>query len=419
MKKSVAIRALCLVVASVVLSGAVAAAAFMGSPYEILKRAILDGMSSLNATVEGQMTVTVDGEIQQTQKSYVISGDDGYLNYYFDENGDQSGYYYSANGLEILPSYTAEDGTQWYFANVVPKDNVNVYRGGGSALIGPGMITSETRNSAQMRFIELAIDLLVGDLKNNITMSSDDGIRKIHGTLTESQIPELAKAGIDMLVEQSSGGYYWDQREISLNGNERVYEDIRITNGEKTITTWKQSIRPMTSEEKKAWENGTYNIQTYDNDGYFDVVFINDHPYALTEPPERISEKTVPAVRADYENRGPLDIPMKSLTVNYLHGEAEVDADGNLLYIDVGGSATLTDIFGETSEVEIRADARFSDIGASNFACPIPGAEQLLTPDYMKAHFGIEYYVGLYFTLNPDGSINADSVTTTYPGEFS
>ena len=107
---------------------------------------------------------------------------------------------------------------------------------------------------------------------------------------------------------------------------------------------------------------------------------------------------------------------MQALAINYVHGEAEVDNDGNLLRANVNGSVTITDIFGQENSIEVTADASFTDIGTSNAECPIGGAEQLLTPDYMKNNFGNEY-MSVFFTVNQDGSINADSVTTKYPGE--
>jgi hypothetical protein len=68
--------------------------------------------------------------------------------------------------------------------------------------------------------------------------------------------------------------------------------------------------------------------------------------------------------------------------------------------------------------IEITANAQFSDIGTSNPICPIPGAEIVMTSEAMKERFDVEYAF-LYFTLNPDGSVNVDSITTTYPREQS
>ena len=204
MKKSIAVRVLCLAVASVVLTGAVAVAAVMGSPYETLKRAVLDAVTYRNVTLESSMTVTVNGEPVTEEKSHEIYGDAGSMRYYFDQNGDPNRFSYFAHGLTLQPGYTAEDGTQWYYANVYPRERFTFSHERSSV----AMISPQDRDSSRMRFMELVADALIGDLKNNITMSSGDGVRLIRGTLTESQVPELAKVGLDMLAEQSGGYHY-------------------------------------------------------------------------------------------------------------------------------------------------------------------------------------------------------------------
>jgi hypothetical protein len=276
------------------------------------------------------------------------------------------------------------------------------------------MLSPEERNSSKVRFFELLADTLTGDLKNNVTMTVDNGARTISGTLTESQIPELAKAFVDMAVERSGERYTYN--DLGFEGDERVFEQINISNGVKTVTTRKQGVRPLTPEETEAWDKG----RLYFNSGEQNYgIFVDDGDYYLnTSQEEIVSEYSAPATREDYPNDGSYDtLPLKDLTVNYLHGEAEIDADGNLLSVDFSGTATGIDIFDGVNTIEMNIYARFTDNGTSDPVCPMPGAEELLTPENMKARFGSSGYVGVYFTLNPDGSINADSITTKHPGE--
>lgn len=415
MKKSVKVRVICLITAALVLGGAVTVAAVLGSPYETLKNALLDVLFSRNATEEGFLTVTVNGIVEQDSKFHTIQGDDSSLTYYFNNDGDVTGYRYSSNGLMVGPyGAVSSDGliwsSQWYRAHATPQYDNYYERTGQFAMFGP-----DERGSSQTRFFELLADALVGDLKNNITMTSENGIRYIRGTLTGSQMPELVKAGVDMLIEQSS--YYRNIREdVSFDGKEYVYRTIELSRGEKIISNWKVSVRSMTAEEKEDWENGTFYSRT--TDLFWGVTHIDDNPYIMQSAETRIDEYTVPATPDDYSYvYSTLDIPMQSLVIDYVHGEAEVDMDGNLLYISVTGTATAVDIFGAVKAIEVKAASRFYDIGTSNPACPIPGAELLLTPDYMNSHFG-NPYIGVYFTLSDDGSINPESVTTTYPGEL-
>jgi len=332
MIKNVKIRVLALIIASVMLGGALMVAAIMGSPYETLKNAVLDALTYRNVTIDSKFTININGEVYEESKSYYINGDNSALSCYFDNDGNLVTFNYTSKNFTIYPNTTEVNGEQWYSAQLISSYNNN-YIAIDTGVIG-GIMTPEDRDSAMMRFVEMVVDALVGNLKNNITMSTGGDIRYIQGTLTESQVPEIIKAGIDVLIEQS-----------------------------------------------------------------------NNYPGPVT--------------REDFDGSNPFAIPMESLTINYLHGEAEVDADGNLLSFYINATATIVNIFGETDVLELSGNVSFTDIGTSSAVCPIPGAEELLTPAYITSNFGNNYNHGIvYFTLNEDGSIDANSVTTTYPGQW-
>ena len=409
MKKSVKIRVISLIISAVVLCGAITVTAITGSPYETLKNALFNAITYKNATVEGSMTLAVNGIVMQEDKAYYIIGDNSTMNWYFYQDGNFSGYTYSSNALSVSPSYTGNDGTQWYQAGIRPQNDYDYYR-----YSSIGMMTLEDRNSTEIRFLELLADTLIGDLKSNITMSTSNGIRTIRGTLTGSQVPELFKAGLDLIAEQSTG-YYYNTRDVSLNDEEYTYEQIRITRGNKTTMTWKQPIRPLTEEEKEALTDGS--IYSMNQSIMYGLSHVGDTVFMNTGNGELISEHTVPASRSDYRDTDTLRMPMKSIAVNYLKGEAEVDRSGNLISLVGSAFISCVDIFDGKHDIEVQFQVSFSDIGTSDPACPIPGAEQILTSDYAKKHFGNEY-LRVYFTLNNDGSIDTDSITTTYPGQL-
>jgi len=420
MKKSVKIRVICLIVAAIVLGGAVTAAAIIGSPYETLKKAMLDAMTQRSVTEESSATITVNGVVTGNERSYSVRGDNGSLDYVIDDDGDTVGFYYYSNGLNVSHLWTMAfgDGAIWYSAHVYPPEQ---YYYSGSSMFT--VFSADDRNSAEMRFYELLLDLVVGDLKNNITMTAENGVRYISGALTGNQIPEIVKAGIDVLVEQSGSYYYVGRRDVSFDGREYIFENSYIERGAKHVTISRQPVIPLSPDEIKAWEDGTlYEQLDLQGKEFWGFTHIDGVPWFDDGPQEVVSEFTVPATQEDYYvnysiNDDIFNIPMQSLLIDYVRGEAEVDSDGNLLYLSVSAAATITDIFGTVNTVEITLSARFSDIGKSYVECPIPGAEQLLTPEFMKARFGSEN-MRVYFTLNEDGTINADSVTTTYPGEL-
>ena len=409
MRRNVAVRVACLVIAAVVLCGAVAYAAFLGSPYETLKTAVLDAITYRNSTVQGQVTFSVDGVVQQTNKVHFVNGDNSSLNYYFDEDGNPDGYYYQNSEMTITDSsYMEFDGEKWYSAYLRSVDDYY------NSLANNGFgLSQEDRDSARFRFMELLLDALVGDLKNNVTMSLVDGSNMISASLTESQVPEIARAGIDAMIE-SSGRYYFEQRDVSFDGSVYVYERVYVDNGIKTVNTFSQAVRPITAEEEQALEDGSiYNAS------FYGISVIDDVRYMNEGPEMRVGEYTAPATRADFADVNPLQIPMKSLSISYVHGDAMVDPDGNLLSVDVNGSATITNIFGDILALDVNANLNITDIGTSNPVCPIPDAEQLLTLEYIRNRFDDKFmnYVNVFFTLNPDGTIDADSITTTHPSE--
>ena len=412
MKKSKLIRVSCLAVALVVLTAALAVAALYGSPYDTLKNSLFDLMIRDNMIAEMNATLSVNGEPLYDEYNKTTIGGETSLTVNGRPNED--GYYfnYSNENLIIYPVYKEVDGSQWYLAHIRSADTINTYvtRVGSSALFG---LSVEDRNSAQFRFYELLLDALVGDLKNNVTMSSENGIRKISGSLTDNQLPALAKAGIDLMIEQRSG-YHYSENLISFDGKTRVYESKRIdSNGMADVTRTRQTLTRI-ANESDYWRDGKFYGTWYDPNTGIDYI-IEDEEVIMTD--------YRPATRADYgyvnDSQDPLSIPLKALKLDYVRGDAEVDNNGNLLSIDVNAAVTTTNIFDEVNSVDIRFNATFADIGTSEVLCPIPGAESVLTAANIKRILGNEYYgsIAVYFTLNPNGTINMDSITTMWPGE--
>lgn len=414
MKRSKLIRVSSLVVAIVVLTGALAVAAYSGSPYETLKKAVFDAMTYSNVTMEAEANLAMNGVSTANDYTYTVTGDNGSMTRNSNSGNDESNFRYQTDEFSIYPTYTAVNGKEWYGANIYQANSGNMYSN-SSSIFGVTM-DPENRNTAQFRFMELLLDALVGDIKNNITMSSDNGIRKISGTLTDSQLPALAKAGIDVLIEEK-GGNSWSEREISFDGTTRTYEQSRISKSEAEITVYRQTLRPMSKDEYESQSEGIYI-----NDGeFYGTWFDNDTniQYIITDN-EVVRTNRRQATRDDFNFSDPFNVPMKSLILDYIHGDAEVDADGNLLSINVDASVTVTNIFGDVNVLDIQYNVRFSDIGISNAACPFPGAESLLTSEAMKKRFGNQNdsnNMNVYFTLNPDGSIDESSITTMWPGE--
>ena len=328
MKRSVKIRVLCLLMAAVVLGGAMTVSAVMGSPYEVLKNALFDALTDRNATVELELSLLYNGEVVEETVSTNIQGDGRSLGFDRSTSMSSEGFSFSTDSLTIIPFLHSDLGHSGWYRATVHAPGMGRIGGGATA-----MFTAEDRNSTQMRFVELLLDLVVGDLRNNITMTSEGGIRHIRGVLTENQVPEIVRVGIDMLIEQS-------------------------------------------------------------------------HPF--------LSDSDTPNA---FEGWEPWDIPLTSLVINQVIGDAQVDADGNLLYLNGRATFTAVNATGYEFELGVSLVMRISDIGTSNPDSPIPGAEAILTQDMLRERFGSDMRMTVFFRLNEDGTIDEDSITTTHPME--
>ena|GEM_PF-789440 len=328
MRKNIKTRVICLVVAAMMLTGSLVFAAVNGSPYEILKDAIFNAMTYNNVTIEGRMALVVNGETYTTERLHMTISETGSIEYSFDQYGEPTGRFtYISENIRITSDiFTDFDGTKWYSAWVSSWAHT-------SSSNPFGLVSPQDRNSASFRFMELLLDLVVGDLKNNITMSTSGGVRSVTGTITHSQLPEIVRIGLDVIIEES-----------------------------------------------QAWRGGNF------------------------------------GTREDY--RSSMDVPIRSITFNRIHGDADIDANGNLLHVGVDVNMSIVNVFDEINILEFVLELDFTDIGTSKPESPIPGAVELLTPDFMQQRFGRRDGMTVHFTRNVDGSINVDSVTTTWPGDM-
>jgi len=329
MRKRISTRVICLVVAAVLLAGALTVSAINGSPYEILKNATINAIFYDNFTVEGKFAVRVDG--QPHILTQMIGNFDGeitqVITYYQDAWRDDTvrrEVYHSCQYFRVNSVYTAEDGTQWYSVNQV---NGNTHGWIGYEIFGPA-----GRNSNQLRLAELLADIVIGDLKNNLTINTQTGgLRRISGAITGSQLPEIIRILIDITLDEES--------RLNPDGFQR------------------------------------------DN---FNHV---------------------------------LDIPLRSLTIDRIQGIGDVDGYGNLLYLNIAGTATIVTIFGNTHVVEAEGTLIFSEIGTTVPDNPFATAAEVFAEAYrMRADLSQWHF--LHFTLDENGNVDLSSMTEWMPGRF-
>lgn len=158
-----------------------------GNGYDNLKKAILGTAKYTNCTVNAKGTLSVDGNEYVTEymkkldvankQSHVISND-SYGSYY-------EGYY--TDGKEYSRSPYSEGFTYWE-RDFTQKN-----------LWGMDIDEDKTLSKA-IRFFELGMDTVVGDLKSNIVCTeSNDEYTSYSLELDYMQIPELVQAGLGVI----------------------------------------------------------------------------------------------------------------------------------------------------------------------------------------------------------------------------
>ncbi len=393
MKRNVRIRVISLVAAAVLLCGALAAAAITGSPYETLKSAAFDALTLSNATITGEASIYVDGQLMTTQKIFSKDTEDESYSGLFDDEGAARGFSYQGKELNISTVGESSTGETRYSAY---SNNSSGYSYDvRTSVFG---ISSEDLNTAEMRFMEMLLDVMVGDLKNNVTMSSDGDTRIISGTLTAAQIPELVNAGLDALTSVSmSGRTYSDSETLSYDAARRVQTVKRTTieGAEKTVEVVELTLADKSTEEY--WDSQY---------GWADV---NGKTYVVTA--ENVLSSEVTAATAEDYGDDLFSAPPTKIRIDYVHGEATVDGDGHLNAVDGRAIVNIEDVLGKSYAVEIAIALDISDIGTTVVECPIPNAAEVLAPYFTSGG-------NVYFTLNPDGTINVGSISENYRSDI-
>ena len=339
MRKRISARTICLLVAAVMLVGALTVSAINGSPYEHLKNAAFNALFIENVTIEMEASLRIDGEAHESvwmqhqqgdESALVLNRIHSPLLYEVDEEllpfaqDIFSHMSYELPGLSISRWSTMPGGTRWFQAS---RNRSPDWMGRS---IGHEIFGQAGRDSNHLRLAELLLDLVVGDLKNILVMSNQDGLRRISGEITESQLPEFVRVIIDIAIDEQ------------LN---------RANTGRR---------------------------------------------------------------REDYLHV--LEIPIRSLSIDRIALVADIDSDGNLVYINGRAAATIENIFGDIHVVEGEVSVRFTYIGTTVPESPVIGAYELFTEAFFENKLGSRWnWSALYFTVDDDGNINYDSITTQRP----
>ena len=231
-----------------VLAGAVFAGYNTSNGYEVGKNALKGLMKNENYTANMEFKMSIDGaEIAKSTMTEL-----------YDRNGDVS-----MNRTEISTSdrtyidnnteYKAysQDGSyiSTYYSDgeshtTVYKGEVGMGKGAFDEFYSTDEEEKNTTNKV-VRFVELAADTFVGDLKNNIVyVSGDDDYSTYEISLDAVQIPELVNAGLSAMF--SSMNQYDNEDPYMVLGTDPIVKNFsmkftvdsegRLTDGAANIT---------------------------------------------------------------------------------------------------------------------------------------------------------------------------------------
>lgn len=350
MKNNLFKRTVALGVAAVVLGSSLAVAAISGSPYEVLKRSLLDAAKLQNGYIQSEMSLKMDDEYFSREMNTL-----SFVNGQFELNQtNSSGDAYEEDYARVEYSTAdghlsmgADYGSYWLYGY---EYDVGATTGFSDLTEGDGRY---------IRLAELLVDLAVGDLKNNIAMTQTGEMRTISGTLTAAQVPELYNALLDVSLSEMGGGYApletvferssFDEEEMTIGRVERY-----ISGSDYVVETQVVHLVPVDeSYPQETIESGI---------AYGNMIYLNGNCYEIDEYREWESDRS-PMTEAQYQKVADKLVfaPVQSAHITYLHGEADIDSDGVLRTLDATACLEYVDLFGGTHEVEFNLSFAYEE----------------------------------------------------------
>ena len=355
---------LCLVIGVLLLAVSVTAAFGSVNGYERYKQAGKDlFLREENFTVQGQIQLAMDGEeIFRWAGSWAKDGEDSAL---------------SSSAWEGETPYrefiTVKDGIRTSFSEEsCLYDQTPVVQTDGLRAILEGKGNDEM-NRRVFDFAETALDLAVGNLKNNVVQLADEGETTLYQVnLAQVQIPTLLNAGLPALAyylagtAQESAVEYADYEEFLYTQYEAATGDTlsqdvrdRYALGDYT-SQWYQAHRTRVealnafaqnwATQCAAWEEGHKGVLYYQNDG-------TAQTYA-----------TVGAFLADHPERSfaHLDYCLaRSVAVDTVEDTFRLDRSGHLVDNDVQVTLSSVDQEGKPHTFQARLTLSFTQYGTT------------------------------------------------------
>ncbi len=389
----------CLVVGLVVLSTAVYANYDNASGYGNYKKAIKKIIfEEENFTAEMEMSIEIDGKVLAKQYQ-LIKVEDGrkMTSNYSEDLNVATGDYSKSTGN------TTYENEKMFISHSSPRNTSGVeetyyYRDkkGDSSAFSKTLIPNDDTSRKGVRFTELLADTLIGDLKNNVVLVSNDEDSKVYTVnLSRQQIPELINAGLSAIAASTN--------QINERNTFVRYEDYETTfgdfvlgkTGEKYVSPFEdekfmygeshdsEASKELTVAEQEAYDKAMNEAmekdstlrseftQKYDrmlkakgNEGILYVNKDGSTVYFATY------DEYIRSDKIDMNSQNPFYILGADPFVESAFCTVVLDKDGRLIENTIGGSVSGIDNKGEKHTYKLTANLKVKDYGKTSIELP-------------------------------------------------
>lgn len=228
-KKLISVLALSLGI--MIFAGAAFANYSVVGGYEVGKNALKNLMKNENYIADGTFKITVDENDIESATYHEV----------YDRNGEVSLNTFSTeldrDGETYETREYVQDGDSIYYSNYEGDAHTSVrhdapYTRGGSfdVLYEADQDESDAEMVRKViRFVELAGDTFVGDLKNNVVyVSGDDESATYELNLDSVQIPELVNAGLSVIFSSMAGSTVNGQEQTFGLGSDPIVDNVYL-----------------------------------------------------------------------------------------------------------------------------------------------------------------------------------------------
>ena len=216
-----------------IFTGAALASYNTSSGYDIGKKAAKGLLENANYTLDASLKLSIDGNAFSGVEAHELYDRDGEVKLNRSEKsiGDEiyssnTDFSYYRQGSDYISTFT-HDGEE----RTTVYHNADDYMGRGALDSMSTARNDKDRDTVNkiVRFVELAADTFVGDLKNNIVyVSGDDNGATYEMNLDTIQVPELVNAGISAMFSAMSQNEYNENDPFLTLGTDPVVKNVSL-----------------------------------------------------------------------------------------------------------------------------------------------------------------------------------------------